>query len=81
MVEEVDEAGLDGLCRRARDLLGDDSRREGLEGVDFLGEAGRGEDSAMVGCDQGLDAGFDCVEAVSSSLRVRVPGCIVIALW
>lgn len=29
----------------------------------------------MVGCDQGLDAGFDCVEAVSS--LVRVLGCIV----
>lgn len=79
VVEEVDKAGLDGLCRRSRNLLGDDARRKGLERVDFLGEAGRGEDSAVVGCDQGLDAGFDCVKAVSSLLRM--PGCIVIALW
>lgn len=67
VVEEVDEAGLDGLCRRARDLLGDYARGEGLEGVDFLGEPARREDSAVVGCYQGLDAGVDCVKAVSPS--------------
>lgn len=74
VVEEVDEARLDGLGRRPGDLLGDDARREGLEGVDFLGEAVGREDPAVMGCDQGLDAGFDCVKRGSGQLIATCAG-------
>lgn len=66
MVEEVDEPRLDGFCCRPGYLLGDDARGEGLERVDFLGEAGGGKDPAVVGCDQGFDAGFNYVKGGQS---------------
>lgn len=57
-VEKGHEFVFDGFCGGAGDLLAADSGDEGAEGVNYLGEAGGGEDWTGVlgyyGCEAGV---------------------------
>lgn len=60
--EEANEFVLDAARCSAADLLRHDARRERAEGVDFFGEAGGGEDVAMVCGEEGGEGGVYALE-------------------